>query len=740
MARTTSGLTDMQTLHLFHRLLRLSEQYSDSSFPPTAAQFANWQNETRRQIEANTQVSESQRGRWLTQLQRAETEETLPSASMFYARRYLLPQVGESRIALERTYNRLGAALGLSEEQTRERVRQLEQEFAAQLAATGSGRQRSQIAGPEVISNLEQQLAALPPAAQNDLNAPINLTALPQDKATLYVLSQLWGQVAQRTSEVGTSALPQAQAPAQTGTESEGRNSNWQDWRTTTRLTQRGADRLAQAGLSDEQIGELLTSVEVEMRQRWGENLENVQLYPLPDNYVAEALHRTQSASPTTVPARRRSRPSRVNSSTTAVVPPPPQASTPASARAPKLSGQEGEAVYQQWVQELTASRAAGSKPPYETENVLGEAAANFGVELEFRGADADKVARRLYEMGLAAHSEMVEYHHPRNPPCRVCEAAGQDKWKVERDGSVTDNSSGRNLGGEVVAPILSDTPQHWEQLQSVTEVLQQEGAYVDHNTGQHIHVSTAAYSGNDQEQARAYRDLVGLVGGNEDLLFRMAAPQVGLHRGLVRTDHEAYHYTQPIAPRVERLISQNPNPSLTEVLGSLGYYERSAHSRNVPQAHYLSLNVQHVNPQDSTSSRVEFRMFNGTIDPVQIQTNVRLAAGLVHAAKSSAASQAQTQGQPGLASTGTTSQGSGPTTSAVSSGQERRGLGWHKQHRKANEDSVHIRQLVDRLNLSENGAKALLDTFVRSSWQRTTRPSNRAEIEREVAAYSGVR
>jgi len=51
------------------------------------------------------------------------------------------------------------------------------------------------------------------------------------------------------------------------------------------------------------------------------------------------------------------------------------------------------------------------------------------------------------------------------------------------------------------------------------------------------------------------------------------------------------------------------------------------------------------------------------------------------------------------------------------------RGLGWHKQHHSEDEDNLQVRGLFDRLDcLSENGAKSILDLFLRSKWQRKSR------------------
>jgi len=251
---------------------------------------------------------------------------------------------------------------------------------------------------------------------------------------------------------------------------------------------------------------------------------------------------------------------------TTAAARPRPEA-TPA----PRLSGPEGQAAYEAMVAEVKAARTAGSGPPYETEAVLGDAATSFGVELEFKGANTDAVARKLYEMGIAGHPNMVAYHHS----CSQC----QGKWKVERDGSVTEVRNGQNIGGEVVAPVLSDTPEHWQQLKLVADTIKELGGQCDQNTGQHVHIGTAAYN----NEGGKYRNLALTVAATEDLLYRMSAPDQQHHRGLLRTDRPEYHYAQPIAPRVQQFLNK-PAPALRTLLRAMRVYE-TAHDR-VPWAH----------------------------------------------------------------------------------------------------------------------------------------------------------
>lgn len=387
-------------------------------------------------------------------------------------------------------------------------------------------------------------------------------------------------------------------------------------------------------------------------------------------------------------------------------------------APAPRLATLGGERIYGQWVAELSAQRASAlahaasqsdtpvpfserGGPPYETENVLGAAATTFGVELEFRAANTDAIAQKLYDMGLAGHPTMMPYHHS----CADCEGY----WKVERDGSVTEVIDGQNIGGEVVAPVLSDTRADWEALAKVSQVLVEEGAVVDANTGQHVHVGTASYG----ISGTSYRNLAALLAANEDLVYRLAAPEVEYHRGLVRTDHAAYHYARPLADRLEETLVQSATPTLADVLRAGGVFEAVPNRRRVPLAHYIGLNLQHVNPTSPENSRVEFRHFNGTLDPAQIQTNVRLAAAMAYAAN-----------QPDF---------------EVEEQARWHTLGTHRGASYPNNASENIREFLDRLKLSENGAKAILDTFLRGNWQPTRRPSS-ARIEQALTTYRAVR
>lgn len=214
--------------------------------------------------------------------------------------------------------------------------------------------------------------------------------------------------------------------------------------------------------------------------------------------------------------------------------------------------------------------RAQRGDVPYEYENVLNDPNITFGVEIEFEGGDRQAIARELYERGLIPEPRQKSYHSTRTP----------GMWSFETDGSVD---------GEIVSPVFRDTPEAWRQIEEVCEIVRRHGGMAvsrRKSIGGHVHVGRTPL---DHDRTR-FNNLMALCRSNEDLLFRIASggESGGQHRGT--------RYVRPLAE---------------------GFGESS---------HYVAVNMR--NPRT-----VEFRYFNGSLDPRQIQTNVKLSCALVNAA-----------------------------------------------------------------------------------------------------------
>lgn len=241
---------------------------------------------------------------------------------------------------------------------------------------------------------------------------------------------------------------------------------------------------------------------------------------------------------------------------------------------------------------------------PYYYENVLNGSPITFGIELEFVNGDSNAIARELYNLGICGNSSMSGYHGRRVP----------GKWTLERDGSVT--SGGR--GGELISPILQDTPETWRTLQTVCEVAKRHGATVNTKTGGHIHIGAAD---NLDGKRQRWRRFFKMTAGFENVFHRLAGGEQGIFRG-------AYddHYTRSARRQMERGIRMYMPEE-----GELEEYQEII-GRDVAEDKYRSINLLPF----KSKKTVEFRAFNGTLTPEIIQANVKYAAGLVNAAERS--------------------------------------------------------------------------------------------------------
>lgn len=237
---------------------------------------------------------------------------------------------------------------------------------------------------------------------------------------------------------------------------------------------------------------------------------------------------------------------------------------------------------------------------PYELHNALNGSDVTFGVELEFVDGDSDAIARELYDMGICSSSYMTHYHSAGSP----------GKWKLERDGSVT--AGGR--GGELVSPVLTDTPETWETIAKICEVAKRHGARINGDCGGHVHVGIANLDHARQRWKRFFR----AIAGTEEAIYRFS----GGGEGRVRHDHSIY--ATPFAGRAQQAARSYHN------------FEDMAGLRTMLEPHgrdrYQGINL--TNLVQGTRPTVEFRYFNGSLEPGQIQANVKLAAGIMQAAE----------------------------------------------------------------------------------------------------------
>lgn len=247
---------------------------------------------------------------------------------------------------------------------------------------------------------------------------------------------------------------------------------------------------------------------------------------------------------------------------------------------------------------------------PYLRENALDGMATRasgqgFGVELEYefkselswkqREEANKKIGLALFNAKLTPSRDQQDYHSAQeNGYTDVhIDSKGKGTWSFEDDGSVD--------GGEIVSPIMYDEKVTWDNLEKVIKILRDNGAVPTENAGSHVHVGTGFYGSSPAK----YAELVQLMNQHEDVLYRLASdPSRGSHRG---TEYAIPN--QPINP--------------------IGF-KKIANVRKQTESH-SALNLRSIS--GIKKDHAEFRLFDATLDPGTIQSQIKLAVAMTHAA-----------------------------------------------------------------------------------------------------------
>ncbi|MEV0129692.1 hypothetical protein AB0H83_14700 [Dactylosporangium sp. NPDC050688] len=240
------------------------------------------------------------------------------------------------------------------------------------------------------------------------------------------------------------------------------------------------------------------------------------------------------------------------------------------------------------------------SPVPFLVEDGAGEQAGGppFGIELEFnlgngpdqrwRGAPKHvrlgAIGRDLHAAGLTRHPMQQPYHSATEPTTDV------DGWRFEYDADVD---------GEVISPVLTDSPQAWRAVARVLEILVAHGAQITWRAGGHVHVSTALF----------HHDL--------ELYRRLAERHDHFFESILRIG------TNPLADRHRGLRSSEPapHPATPEDLAWV--------IADRPRGSALSF----ANVDGGPGDHVEFRSSDGSLDPGVVQARVTLMTALVRSA-----------------------------------------------------------------------------------------------------------
>lgn len=296
-----------------------------------------------------------------------------------------------------------------------------------------------------------------------------------------------------------------------------------------------------------------------------------------------------------------------------------------------------------------------------------------FGLEIEVDfpnsrdfGYERRTLARRLYENALSFDDRVQNWHAAArrfNPDGSVGYTNARNGWSVEFDRTVDDVGGAR--GCEIVSPVLTSSPQTWTDVAKVLEIVVELGGTMSLRHGLHVNISGEGFG------AESMSNLLHMGHKFDDLLVRLAhAPEIGpRHRG------RAYCAT----------------PTWTEYASTSGLVASNGHMS--------AINVSHLDlgRRRSSGSRIEFRIFDGTLDLGRIQANVMLCMAMVAAAISGQESDLENEaGGSRVARRGTARRLSGDA--------------WRQ-------DSERVRHFIDFLSLDEESAQHVVTMYRASRW-----------------------
>src|SRR6202165_5039032 len=288
----------------------------------------------------------------------------------------------------------------------------------------------------------------------------------------------------------------------------------------------------------------------------------------------------------------------------------------------------------------------------YERENVIGDANQTFGIEIEFDGANPNAVALALHEAGLASSARQEPYHSGSRVP---------GKWTVEHDATVA---------GEVVSPILQDTPETWAQLERVCQILQAQGARASGRTGGHVHVGVDS-AGMDHD-VNKFRRVAKVCAWAEDLMYRLAAA-TGQRGRSHRGSTNGYRWCGPMGSGQFEEVQ-----GLSDLAGRVG------------SSHSVGLNFGNILERNRT---IEYRYFDSSLDPARLQANIKLACWVTRRAAELPDSAIPT---------------------------ERHRLGSHAGGQSTDQNDGLLRRFADLMFVRPKDKLKLYWLYENSAWQRT--------------------
>lgn len=217
----------------------------------------------------------------------------------------------------------------------------------------------------------------------------------------------------------------------------------------------------------------------------------------------------------------------------------------------------------------------------------------NYGIELEFKRAILEVLEKELVNKYHV--SELVYGYHW---------TVGEEIFTIDEDVS---------YGGELQSPIYSNQSSEWLELAEICDLLKQHQGYIDEDCSVHIHIGLDIL-GKDKKLWNKFLTLWAIY---EPVLIQFASGEAEkIRRGL-------FSYAKPLQFKIADCFHKNID---------------IWNDTELKNTRLTSINLQHLiqylNNESIYLCTIEFRIANGTLNPIIIQNLLRCYGGMLKAVK----------------------------------------------------------------------------------------------------------
>lgn len=183
------------------------------------------------------------------------------------------------------------------------------------------------------------------------------------------------------------------------------------------------------------------------------------------------------------------------------------------------------------------------------------------------------------------------------------------DKWKLKEETIVSKKQNNRIIGGELISPVLIDTPESWLDISTKCHKLVKKGAVISNCTGGHIHIGSQILGENPDNIRRLLKQWELF----ENLIYYFSygysrSPRSGL--GI---------YANPIGKKLKLVrTSVKGYTNFKTYYHWLNYFKKNANRKN------QGINFQKYRGcEEDLGNTIEIRCPNGSLNPAIWQNNI---------------------------------------------------------------------------------------------------------------------